>query len=101
MSKRPPTSVVLSVLVNGSLMALVGMTLGCDGGSPGQPTPTRVTPALVTSPTVTPTPVAALAVTLTAGTNRVGPGSQLSVSWTTSTGGGNDWIALFAKGDPN
>ncbi|MGH9382821.1 MAG: hypothetical protein ACRD2N_00795 [Vicinamibacterales bacterium] len=39
--------------------------------------------------------------TVTPGTNVVGPGAELSVSWTTSNAGHNDWIALFKNGDPN
>jgi len=39
--------------------------------------------------------------TVTAGTNTVGPGGQLSVSWTTSNGGHNDWIVLLKNGDSN
>ena len=74
------------------LMAFLAMTLGCGGSSPTGPTPTPVAPA----------PVAAVGVyTVTASTDIVAPGGLLSVSWTASTAGGNDWIALFRKGELN
>jgi hypothetical protein len=39
--------------------------------------------------------------TVTAGTNVVAPGGQLSVSWTASIGRHKDWIGLFRVGDSN
>jgi hypothetical protein len=97
MLNRPRTGVVRSVLVQGTLAALLGMTLGCGSSLPAGPTPTSVTPAAAT-----PAPVASEAVyTVTTGTNAVAPGGPLSVSWTASPKGGNDWIGLFKKGDPN
>jgi hypothetical protein len=94
MLNKPRKGIVRSMLAQGTLAALLGMTLGCGASSPASPTPTPVTPA-----PVAPSPSGVY--TVTAGTNMVGPGDQLSVSWTTSTGGHNDWIVLFKKGDPN
>jgi hypothetical protein len=85
MSNRLRTGVVL-------LTALLGMTLGCSASLPGGPTPTPVTPAPVTPNAI---------YTVTAGTNAVAPGGQLSVSWTASTGAPLDWISLFRVSDPN
>ena len=39
--------------------------------------------------------------TLTPSQNTVAPEGQLGVSWTAPRGGGDDWIGLFAVGDPN
>ena len=92
MLNKPRKEIVRSMLGYVTLAALLGMTLGCGASSPAGPTPTPVTPG----------PVAPSGVyTVTAGTNAVAPGGQLSVSWTASTKGGNDWIALFKKGDSN
>jgi hypothetical protein len=92
MLNKPRKEIVRSMLAQGTLAALLGMTLGCGASSPAGPTTTRATPG----------PAAPTAVyTVTAGTNTVAPGGQLSVSWTASTKGGNDWIALFKKGDSN
>jgi len=59
----------------------------------------------MTTPTLAPVTLAPVApsgrYTVTVGANMVGPGDQLSVSWTTSTAGHNDWIALFTKGALN
>jgi len=86
--------IVRSVLAQGTLAALLGMTLGCGGSSPAEPTPTRVT-----SGPVAPAPVAPNAVyTVTTGANAVAPGGPLSVSWTASTGRPLDWIGLFKVG---
>jgi hypothetical protein len=75
--------------------ALLGITAGCGGTSP-------VAPAVVTPAPVAPAPVAPVGTyTLTPSASAVAPGAQLSVSWTASTKGGNDWIALFKKGASN
>jgi hypothetical protein len=74
--------------------ALLGITVGCGGTSP-------VAPAVVT-PVVAVAPVVPIGTyTLTPSASAVAPGGQLSVSWTASIKGGNDWIALFKKGDSN
>jgi hypothetical protein len=39
--------------------------------------------------------------TLTADRNVAAPGGEVRVSWTTSSGGHNDYTVLFRKGDPN
>ena len=94
---KPRNGIVRSMLTQGTLAALLGMTLGCGTSSLAAPTPTRVTPG-----PVTPGPVASSGVyTVTAGTNTVVPGGQLSVSWTAPIKGGNDWIAIFKKGASN
>jgi hypothetical protein len=97
MLNKPRKGIVRSMLAQGTLAALLGMTLGCGASSPAGPTPTPVTPAPVAPVPVTPSGV----YTVTAGTNTVAPGGQLNVSWTASIKGGNDWIALFKKGDSN
>jgi hypothetical protein len=52
--------------------------------------------------TATSPPVAPVsAYTVTAGTNMVAPGDQLSVSWTATPGYYADWISLFNVGQPN
>jgi hypothetical protein len=94
MSNRPRTGIVRSTLAQGFLIVFLGMTLGCSASSPSGPTPTPVTTA--TSP---PAPVSAY--TVTAGTNMVAPGDQLSVSWTASPAYYADWISLFKVGQPN
>ena len=96
MSNTPRTGVVRSVLAQGALAALIVVTLGCGDSSPAGPTATPVTPA----------PAApALVYTVTASTNMVAPGGQLSVSWVAPSGrgciGGGDWIAIFGVGDPD
>ena len=97
MSNKPRTAVIFSVLAQGTLAALLGMTLGCGTSSLAGPTPTPVTP-----PPATPAPVAPIAIyTVTAGANTVAPGGQLTVSWTASTGRPRDWIGLFRIGDWN
>jgi hypothetical protein len=79
------------MLAQGILAVVLGMTLGCGANSPAGPTatvmPARAAPAAV--------------YTVTASTNMVSPGGELGVSWTTSAGGHNDWIALFTKGTLN
>ncbi len=87
--------IVRSMLPQGTLAALVGITLACGASSPAGPTPTPVTTA--TSPPVAPVS----AYTVTAGTNMVAPGDQLSVSWTATPGYYADWISLFNAGQPN
>jgi hypothetical protein len=59
----------------------------------------RSSPVTVTASSPSPSPSGVY--TVTAGPSTVGPGGQLSVSWTTSNGGHNDWIVLLKKGDPN
>lgn len=87
--------IVRSILAQGAVAALLGMTLGCGANSPAGPAPTPVAP-------VTSAPVAPIsAYTVTAGTNAVAPGDQLSVSWTASPGYYADWISLFRVGQPN
>jgi hypothetical protein len=92
MLNKPRRGIVRWMLAHGTLAVFLGMTLGCDARSPAGPTPTPVTPAPVAPPVV---------YTVTASTNVVALGGQLSVSWTTSAGGHNDWISLFKKGDQN
>jgi hypothetical protein len=86
-----PRNGIRSMLAQGTLAALLGMTLGC-AGSPTGPTPAPATPAPVAPSDV---------YTVTASTTTVALGGQLSVSWTTSAAGHNDWISLFKKGDTN
>jgi hypothetical protein len=101
MSNKPRTAVVLSVLGQGTLTALLAMTLGCGASSPTGPTPTPATATPVTSP-VAPAPVTPSGVyTVIASTSTVAPGDQLSVTWTASTGRPRDWIGLFKVGDWN
>jgi Ca-activated chloride channel family protein len=80
------------MLAQGILAALLGMTLGCGGSSPAGPTPT------ITPTPVTPAPVAPGVYTVTASTNTVAPGGQLSVNWTTSIAYPWDWISLDRVG---
>jgi hypothetical protein len=81
------------MLAQGILAALLGMTLGCGGSSPAGPTPT------ITPTPVTPAPVAPGVYTVTASTNTVAPGGQLSVNWTTSIAYPWDWISLDREGE--
>ena len=97
MLNKPRKGIVRSMLAQGALVALLGMTLGCGASSLAGPTPT---PAATPSP-VTPAPVAPAVYTVTASTNTVAPGGQLSVNWTASTGKPLDWIGLFRVGDWN
>lgn len=102
MSSRPRKGVVRSILAHGTLVAVLGMTLGCSESSPTRPTPTPVTPTPVAPAPVAPAPVAPSGVyTVTASTDLVAPGGELSVSWTASTGRSLDWISLFRAGDGN
>ena len=95
MVNQPRKRTVRSILAQGTLATLFGMTLGCGASAPAGPTPTPVT-------TATSAPVAPVsAYTVTAGTNMVAPGDQLSVSWTASPGYYADWISLFKVGQPN
>src|SRR5260221_14304570 len=95
MGTRPRKGIVSSMLRQASLAALLGLPLGCGGSTPAGPTPAPVTP-------MTSSPVAPVsAYTVTAGTNMVAPGDQLSVSWTASPGYYADWISLFKVGQPN
>lgn len=94
MLNQPRKGIVRSILAQLTLTALFGMTLGCGASAPAGPTPTPVT--TTTSPRVAPVS----AYTVTAGTNRVAPGDQLSVSWTASPGYYADWISLFNVGQP-
>lgn len=92
MSHRPRKRLIRSTLASGTLAALMGMTLACGASPPTAPTPTLVTPA----------PVVPLGVyTVTAGSNTVASGAELSVSWTASIGKPLDWISLFLVGSPN
>jgi hypothetical protein len=94
MSNRPRTGVVHSVLVKGTLAALLAMTLGCGASSPAAPTPTPVTAAPAAPAPVRPQSV----YTVTADSNTAAPGGPLNVSWTASTGQLKDWIGLFKVG---
>jgi hypothetical protein len=96
MSSKRRTAVISSVLAQGTLAALLGVTLGCGASSLPAPTPpTAPFPA-------TPAPVAFSGVyTLTASASTVAAGDPLSVSWTASAGAVLDWIALIRVGDPN
>lgn len=92
MLNRPRNGTRSKLVVRATLTALLGMALGCGSSSPAGPTPTPPAPA----------PVASLAVyTVIADTSTVDPGGELSVSWSSSSLGHNDWIALFKKGDRN
>ena len=94
MSNERRTGMILSVLAQGTLAALLGMTLGC-GGTNSAPTP--VTPA--------PVPVTAANISLTASPSLVTSGDRLTVSWVGASGrgcnGGGDWIAIYKVGDPD
>jgi hypothetical protein len=97
MLNKPRKGMRRSMLARGTLAALLGMTLGCGASSPAASTPTRVTPG-----PVAPGPVAPSGVyTVTAGTNTVAPGAQLSVTWTAAIGYSEDSVSLFRTGDPN
>ena len=95
MSHGSRKEMVRSMLGHGILAALLGMTFGCGASSPAGPTLT------ITPTPVTPAPVATGMYTVTAGTDLVAPGGDVSVSWTASTGGRLDWISLFPVGGPN
>jgi hypothetical protein len=91
MLNKSRKGIVRSMLARGTLTAVLGMTVGCGASSTAGPTPTPVTPA--------PAPAAPSTVyTVTAGTNRVAPGAQLTVSWTASTGYLWDWISFDMVG---
>jgi len=85
-----PRRAIRSTLPQGILAALLGMTLGC-ARSPSAPTPQPPAPVPVTRP----------GYSLTTSTNIVAPGGQLSVSWTASIKGGNDYIVLFKTNEAN
>ena len=69
---------------------------GCGGsGSPSAPLPSA--PPTVAQPNPQPPPSEGR-YTLTLSSNSVTPGEQLSVSWTASRGGTEDWIGLFSVG---
>jgi len=87
-----PRRAIRSIVSRGILAALLGTTLGCAGSAPSAPTPQLPTPAPVAPPGV---------YTVTPSTNIVAPGGQLSVSWTASIEGGNDYIVLFKTNEPN
>src|SRR4030095_12342866 len=93
MWNNPRNGIVRSMLAQGTLAALLGMTLGCGSSSPAGPTPTPVAPVVIPSVTAV--------YTVTANTNTVAPGGLLRMSWTASIGGAADWISLFKQGDPN
>ena len=66
---------------------------GCGG--PGLPS----APSTVAQPNPQPQPPPNQTLyTLTPNSNTVDPGGQLSVSWTASRGGTEDWIGLFSVG---
>lgn len=100
MLNRLRKGIVRSMLAQGTLAALLGMTLGCGGSSPAGPTP--VTPAPVAPSAV---PVTLEGVSLTASPSLVTSGDRLTVSWVAPSGrgcnGGGDWIAIFKVGDPD
>ncbi len=100
-SNTPRTGVMLSVLAQGTVAALLGMTLACSASSPTRPTPTPVAPATVAAPPAPPPAAPAGVYTITASVNGVAAGDQLSVSWDASPAGGADWIGLFKVGAPN
>jgi len=76
------------------LMFTLGLA-GCDGPAlPPAPSPVSQP---VTQPNPQPPPNLGL-YTLTPSSNTVAPGGQLSVSWTASSGGTEDWIGLFSVG---
>jgi hypothetical protein len=94
MLNNPRNTIVRSWLRAAASLVLLVITLGCGASSPAAPTPAVVPPAPA------PEPVSAT-YSVTAGTNAVPAGGQLSVSWTASLGGRRDTIALYKKGDPN
>ncbi len=65
---------------------------GCARGTPLQPTPAPAAPPAVVVPA---------AYTVTASAQVLAQSAELSVSWTTSAPGHNDWIGLFTKGVVN
>jgi hypothetical protein len=83
MLNRPRSGIVRSMLVQGTLAALLGMTLGCGKSSPAGPTPTPVTPAPVAP---APLPVTLEGISLTASPNSVTAGGQLTMSWVAPAG---------------
>jgi len=88
MTRNTRTAVVLVMFAQG--------LAGCDGLPSA---PSTVLPP-VTQPN--PQPPANLGLyTLTVSSKLVTPGSQLSVSWTASTGETKDWIGLFSIGAPD
>lgn len=84
--------IVRSMAAGGTLVVLLASTLACGASSLAAPTPPPA-PSVPAAPTAL--------ITLTAGATLVAPGGDMTVSWTTSVVGGNDWIALFKKGDSN
>jgi len=100
MSNRPRTG-VLSVLTQGTLAAILAMTLGC-----GESSPTRPAPTLTSAPAQTvPVAVTLEGISLTASPSLVTSGDQLTLSWVApgrrGCDGGGDWVALFKVGDPD
>jgi hypothetical protein len=94
MLNNPRNPIVRSWLLAVVPLVLLVITLGCGASSPAAPSP-----AVVAS-VPAPVPISAT-YSVTASTNAVPPGGQLSVSWTASLGGRRDTIALYKKGDPN
>lgn len=87
MSNTPKQSIVV---------ALLGVTLGCGGTSPGTPTP-----AVVIAAPVAPVPAVRTGTyTVTASVNAVARGGPLSVTWNASSTG-NDWIEFSKTSDSN
>ena len=97
MSTRPRKGSVRSMLAQGTFVALLGMTLACGASSPAGLTPTPVRPA-----PVAPAPLAPSGgYTVTASTDLVAPGDELSVGWTASSGKPLDWVSIFRVGTGN
>jgi hypothetical protein len=94
MSNKARMGRVLSVMVRGALVAVIGGAWGCGGNGAVQPTP-------VVAVALPPAPPVIGAYTLKAGATRVAPGGALTVSWTASPAGSSDWSSLFKVTDPN
>jgi hypothetical protein len=86
---RPSTRTAVVLLMFAQGLA------GCGG--PGLPSAPSPVPQPVTQPNPQPPPNLGL-YTVTVSSNTVSPGSQLSVSWTASTGQTKDWIGLYIVG---
>jgi hypothetical protein len=88
---------MLNTMRTGIVVALLGITVGCGATSPAGPTAAAVTPLLVGTAPVPRTG----SVTLTPSVNAIARGAELSLSWSVSSEGGNDWIELSKTTDSN
>jgi|KBSSwiStaDraftv2_1062776.scaffolds.fasta_scaffold539097_3 hypothetical protein len=92
MLNNPRNTIVRSWPAHAALAALLGGALACGASAPAAPTQAVVVPA--------PVPISAT-YSVTAGVDVIAPGGPLTVSWTATSGGTRDSIALYKKGDPN